>query len=306
MADWLTAHSAEFESARRICAHHAKSFYFASRFLPRLKRFAAYAVYAFCRLLDDAADEAASNELAESRILAFEQTLEAVYRSEAVRLPDAEQERAIRAFQITAQVHNIPELYFRDLAHGVRMDLTLSRYATWSELETYCYHVAGVVGLVMCSIFGLESAGAKTNAVAMGNAMQLTNILRDVKEDLARGRIYLPQEDLSRFGVSEPDLQRGAMTDPIRSLLQFEIERARQLYATGAKGLAALPNDGSRLTASIMAVVYAGILRAIERADYDVFSRRAGLSTGSKAARVPRAWRLSRSVTDQTTRRAFW
>ena len=174
------------------------------------------------------------------------------------------------------------------------MDLEVRRYPTWHALESYCYHVAGVVGLIMSRVFGLEDEGAGRQAVMMGNAMQLTNILRDVGEDWERGRIYLPREDMERFGYSEKDLAAGAVNENFRELMRFEIARARDLYRRGAEGLCRLPADGSRATAAAMAALYSGILKAIERQGYDVFGRRAHLTTIRKVGRLPAAWRLAR------------
>jgi len=299
-----------FAAARSICRRHAKSFYFASFFLPKTKRNAAYAVYAFCRMIDDAIDqdddaiESASSTAScgscgglEARLSLFQDRLDEIYLGK-LELPNAEfrseTQHALFAFSRTVERYEIPREYFIDLAHGCRMDLTVRRYATWQSLEKYCYHVAGVVGLIMSCVFGLRNSGASEQAVAMGNAMQLTNILRDVKEDWQRGRIYLPLEDLARFGYSETDLSRGVVNDAFCRLMKFEVARARQLYREGSRGLCWLADDGSRLTASAMAVIYSGILDAIERQHYDVFHKRAHLTTGQKLRRLPASWRLAK------------
>lgn len=282
-----------YAAARAICRRHARSFHFASHFLPAEKRRHAYAVYAFCRLLDDAADERPSV----ASVQRFERVLDAIY--DAGEPPttspgDDETALAMLAFADTVRACHIPRQHFLDLAQGCRMDFSVSRYATWAELEHYCYHVAGVVGLIMCRVFDLRDDGVLDHAVRMGNAMQLTNILRDVQEDLRRGRIYLPAEDLDRFGVSESDLAASRCDDRFRELLRFEIARARALYRDASDGLAALPRDGSRQTACVMSVVYAGILDAIERQGYNVFARRARLGPLGKLRRVPPALKLSR------------
>ena len=280
-----------FAAARAICQRHAKSFYFASKFLPRAKRDAAYAVYAFCRLMDDAVDESAEPE---RELAVFLITLDAVYAGEVPPQKNDEATAAVHAFVTTKDVYQIPKAYFVDLAEGCRMDLTVTRYATWPDLEKYCYHVAGVVGLIMSCVFGLSNEAAKAQAVQMGNAMQLTNILRDVKEDYARGRIYLPAVDMERFGYTEEDLSRGVVNEAFARLMKFEIARARSLYQSGAAGLQFLEGFSSRLTASAMAVIYSGILGAIERQGYDVYARRAGISKVQKMSRIPRAWKVAR------------
>jgi phytoene synthase len=288
-----------FTAARAICRRHARSFYFSSFFLPREKRDAAYAVYAFCRLLDDATDEATDGPASEATIERFRGILDDVYAGRVDESDDTETGQALRAFAVTVNRYKIPRQYFEDVADGCRMDLTVTRYATWEELRVYCYRVAGVVGLIMCRVFGLTDKSAEAQAVLMGEAMQLTNILRDVGEDFARGRIYLPGEDLVRFGVTEPDLAAGLADDRFRALMAFEIERARQLYRDGAAGLTALPDDGSRFTAAAMGVIYSGILRAIERQSYDVFHKRARLSMPQKLLRLMPARRLARRRADQ-------
>ncbi len=283
-----------FAAARAICRRHAKSFYFSSFFLPHEKRDAAYAVYAFCRLLDDATDEATDASAVVAQIDRFCDLLDAIYADHADVPGVDEASLALRAFGRTVKRYEIPQSYFIDLAEGCRMDLTINRYQTWEQLRTYCYRVAGVVGLVMSKIFGLDNLEAERQAIMMGDAMQLTNILRDVGEDLQRGRIYLPLEDLDRFGYSERDLAAGIVNEPFKRLMKFEIDRARQLYRDGAAGLIYLADDGSRFTASAMGVIYAGILGQIERQNYDVFTDRARLSTAKKLLRLGNARRLAR------------
>jgi phytoene synthase len=281
-----------YESARRICKRHARSFYFASHFLPRPKRDHAYAVYAFCRLLDDAADEEPSIESVER----FEQVLDAAYafRGTGVSPVMSEASEALRAFAHTVRACEIPKQHFLDLAEGCRMDFTITRYADWPALEKYCYHVAGVVGLIMCRVFGLQDERALGQAVQMGNAMQLTNILRDVKEDYQRGRVYLAQAELAQFGVAEPSLADARSSDALKQLVRFNIDRARSLYCEASKGLACLPNDGSRLTACVMAVVYAGILGAIEKQGTDVLVGRARTTFVQKLFRIRKSRQLAR------------
>ena len=287
---------ARFTAARNICRRHARSFYTASFFLPKAKRDAAYAVYAFCRLLDDATDLSPDPTATESAIARFTTLLDDVYAGEPAVTGADESSLAIAAFAQTVRQFAIPRDYFDEVAAGCRMDLTITRYATWAELQTYCYRVAGVVGLIMCRVFELRNPAAEAQAVQMGNAMQLTNILRDVREDLERGRIYLPAEDMHRFGVTESDLASGRVDDNFIALMRFEIDRARTLYRESFDGLNALPADGSRGTAAAMATIYSGILDAIERRKHDVFSSRAHLNLIQKLARLPKAWRLTRNL----------
>lgn len=299
-----------YAAAHAICRHHARSFHFASHFLPRDKRLQAFAVYAFCRLLDDAADL----EPSLASVARFESLLDLIYQNEIVRTPndaelislgitDPDQRLALTAFADTARRAQIPVRLFRDLAIGCRMDFEPVRYKTWPDLERYCYHVAGVVGLMMCRVFDVTDPDALDRAVVMGHAMQLTNILRDVREDRDRGRIYLPLEDLSRFNIDPDDLMHDRRTPAfdasMKQLVRFEVDRARSLYHQAADALCQIHDTGSRRTACVMAVVYGGILGAIERQDHDVFVRRARLTTTQKLLRIPAALRLARCRSDQ-------
>jgi phytoene synthase len=305
----LAAEEGAFAAARAICRRHARTFYFCSMFLPIRKREAAYAVYAFCRMLDDAVDDGARGTATDdasdadrhARIDGFLDQLDAIYagRKSAPANESSVPRLALIAFAQTVFEFQIPKRHFCDLARGCRMDLLMREYATWAQLQEYCHLVAGVVGLILCRIFALEQAAL------LGHAMQLTNILRDVGQDHRLGRIYLPREDLDRFGYSASDLARGVVDERFRGLMHFEIARARGLYGQAAAGLCRLPADGSRQTAAAMAVIYAGILRAIEGQNYDVFSRRAALGTVQKLARLPRAWRLSRRTDGQAVPEVF-
>ncbi len=236
-----------------------------------------------------------------SRLTLFDRRLEQIYAG-TLDLPPADQrdesQHALHAFALTVGRYEIPRRYFQELAEGCRMDLTVKRYETWVDLDRYCYHVAGVVGLIMCCVLGLTHSAAAEQAVQMGSAMQLTNILRDIGEDHARGRIYLPQEDLARFAYTEADLAGGVVNGNFRQLMRFEIARARGLYRGAFGGLCWLAGERSRLTGAAMGVIYSGILDAIERQGYDVYSHRASLDFGQKVRRLPLAWRLARRRPD--------
>jgi phytoene synthase len=263
-------------------------------------------------MLDDAVDadgpsvSAADDAARHARIDRFIDRLDAIYAGETTSGDEPPSDRlALGAFARTVFDYQIPKRHFCDLARGCRMDLLVREYATWEQLQQYCHLVAGVVGLILCRIFGLEDAAALKHAALMGHAMQLTNILRDVGPDHRLGRIYLPREDLDRFGYTAHDLARNVVNEPFRGLMRFQITRARELYSQAAAGLCRLPADGSRQTAAAMAVIYAGILGAIEKQNYDVFSRRAALGTVQKLARLPRAWRLSRRTDGQALPKSF-
>lgn len=277
---------AAYAAARETCRTHSHSFYFASHFLPSPKREHAYAVYAFCRRLDDAADEAGSRETLDH----FAAHLDECYGQSV----DPERDGSLAPFAHTVRACNIPRRHFDTLAAGCRMDLLVNRYDTWTELERYCYRVAGVVGQILCHVFDVCSPDAQAHAIAMGNAMQLTNILRDVREDLDRGRVYLPLEELEKFKVGSRQLALRRWTPPFANLMRFQVKRARALYREGAAGIGHIANDGSRLTACMMAVLYSGILQSIESLEYDVFRHRAAVSTIGKFRRLPKAIKLAR------------
>lgn len=268
--DRLTAEG--YRASRRYTRRYAKSFYFASFALPKSKRRAAYAIYAFCRFADNLVDDAtmeAGGDGPVRTIQGLRDQLNFVY-THSVRM-----DPKFLAFRETVVRYRIPQAYFEDLLTGVEMDLTKTRYANFAELQRYCYHVASVVGLIMARVFGYREDMALVHAGELGTGMQLTNILRDVKEDYARGRVYLPQDELRHFGVSERDLASGRMNEHIRALLAFQAGRARSYYVKAADGIPMLTNDGSRFCVRLMSHIYAGILQDIRAHDYDVFNRRA-------------------------------
>jgi phytoene synthase len=271
-----------YEYCRRTARHHAKSFYFSAQFLPREKRRAIYAVYALCRHIDDEVDEACVHDerAARAAIERWSAELEKVYRGRSVRSP------VLIAWADMLARYPVPRELPLELMRGVLMDTYRKSYETWDELHLYCYRVASVVGLMSSEVFGYTGTETLRYAEALGLAMQLTNILRDVGEDFRMGRVYLPREELRRFGVSESDLAAGRVTDEFRSLMAFESERARGLYAEAERGIPSLDPD-ARFTVLLAARLYARILDEIERADFDVFSRRAHLSFAAKLCALP-------------------
>lgn len=260
---------------RRITQYYAKTFFFASHCLPRETRRHAYAVYGFCRWADNAVDEASDVEDARRRLDHVRETLVLAY-SEGSAPP------GVLAFRRTVVERAIPQRLFDDLLDGMAMDLTIARYPDFEALDQYCYRVAGVVGLMMTHVFGYREISCLPQALALGRGMQLTNILRDVREDLDRGRVYLPQDELSHFGVSEDQLAEGRVDDAFRALMRFQIDRSRQAYAESEQGVPSLIGATSRLTVRVMGRLYGGILDEIERLDYDVFRTRARVSTPRK------------------------
>jgi 15-cis-phytoene synthase len=247
------------------------SFYYSFLVLPPDQRRAIVAVWDFCRAVDDAVDEAPAGQ----SVVEVQRWRTEVARCFEAGRPETPQGRAL---QPLVAAYDLPRSAFDALVEGVEMDLHGRRYRTFEELYEYCIRVASAVGLMCVQIFGCKDQGAKQYAIDLGVALQLTNILRDVPGDLARGRLYLPLDDLARFGVSEGDLGaeaahagHGVHSPKVKALLAFEAQRARQYYA---RAESALPrSDARRLVAArIMGNIYCGILDRIERAGYDVFS----------------------------------
>lgn len=268
-----------FDEAAKETAAGSKSFYFASRFFPAEVRRNAHAVYWFCRTTDDLVDEAPSLEKGSSDLDAWEAELRYGLSGGAVSHP------ILRLFLHVVQACRIPPEYPLELVAGCRMDLERQRYETWEDLRLFCYRVASCVGLMMCHVIGFvnpaQEARAKQHAIELGLAMQITNILRDVADDYALGRVYFPAEDLNRFGYTIEDLAAQRNNRAFRDLMQFEATRARQYYASAMPGIPMLRPEG-RFAVEIAAKVYSGILREIERNGYDVFHRRAVVSSAEK------------------------
>jgi 15-cis-phytoene synthase len=260
-----------FEECQSYTRRHARSFYFASFVLPKEKRMAAYALYAFCRYADNIVDSTPTRSdgaTAQDRLGSLRELLLNLYDQ-----PDRSPEQ-FRAFRETVARYSIPKEYFLDLLRGVEMDLTKKRYGTFTELHEYCYCVASVVGLMMTRVFGAAEPSALSYASDLGTAMQLTNILRDVREDFAMGRIYIPADELRAFGCTEDDLAANHCSPQFRKLMIFQIARARWYYARAHRGIPLLTDDGSRFCARLMSDIYSTILDRIEEYNYDVFSTR--------------------------------
>jgi len=273
------------------------SFYYSFLVLPPRKRQAIVAVWDFCRAVDDAVDEVIpehewaggltpdARARAAVQIAGWRSELEAIYSG----TPTLPQGVALQPF---VGEFGLPRVHFEQLIEGVEMDLACSRYQTFEALTEYCRHVASAVGLVCLEIFGYRDPGAKAYAESLGLALQLTNIIRDVGVDLRRGRIYLPIEDLRRFGVDEADLRRGVVTDRVAALMRFECDRARDFYRRATSQLPRI-DTRSLVAAEIMGGIYYGILQRIERAGYDVFSRRIRVPRPQRALIALRIWLTS-------------
>jgi phytoene synthase len=273
------------------------SFYYSFLVLPPRKRNAIIAVWDFCRAVDDAVDEvvpegewagglsAEAHATAAERLAGWRAELAAIYDG-APRTPQGV------GLQPYLQEFHLPRARFAELIDGVEMDLHRMRYDTFAALVEYCRRVASAVGLICLEIFGYRDQRSRAYAENLGLALQLTNIIRDVSADIRRGRIYLPTEDLARFGVSEEDLRAGRLTPQVVELLRFECDRAHSYYRRAAEGL---PREDARslVAAEIMGGIYFEILRRIERRGYDVFSERIRVPRPRRAVIALRLWMKS-------------
>ena len=290
--DFARMTSNDAAHCRQIVRTHARTFWLASRFLPAEKRRAAFALYAFCRVADDIVDLGTRDALTDIAHLLEH------YREELdAALDDRPAGPVFRELTAAARTYRVPPRVLYELLDGVARDCAPSLYDTWDELSCYCAGVASSVGEMCTFVFGVTGDAAtrdraRAHARTLGVAMQLTNILRDVGDDARIGRCYLPSEDLARFGFSREDVRSGDVGGRAqwKALMQFEIARARELYAVAMPGIALLSPD-SRRCAAACAVGYAGILGAIEAIDYDTFRTRARLSTVARAGALWSAWR---------------
>jgi phytoene synthase len=269
-----------YRHAEVVTAEHSKSFHFASGLLPEEKRSAVRALYAFCRTVDDIVDESTDAER-ESRLDYWRRMIETGSFSD--------NDLVAAAWADTLTRYHIPRHYALQLIDGVNRDLFQVRYQTFDELAMYCYGVASTVGLMSMFIVGFKNNDAVPYAIKLGVALQMTNILRDVGEDYCNGRLYLPREELAHYSIREEDIAAGRITDHWRQFMQFQIERTRHLYAESWAGVKMLEREG-QLAIGAASVFYQGILDDIEKHDYDVFTRRACLSTVGKVSRIPSLW----------------
>ncbi|HEY4838952.1 MAG TPA: squalene synthase HpnC [Candidatus Acidoferrales bacterium] len=272
---------ASYDECKRVARESASNFYYAFYLLPEQKRRGLCALYAYMRLVDDAADEpgdVASKQRGLSRWRALTDAAYAGETSGHAILP---------AFADTCSRYSIPARYFHDLISGAEMDLTEPSYATFDRLREYCYRVAGTVGLTCIHVFGFRDQRAPDVAERLGIAFQLTNILRDLRADYEMGRVYLPQEDLDRFGIRAEELA-GPVSPRVVELMEFEAERAWKFYEEGAEIVGLVERD-SRGALFALARTYSSLLAAIEACDFDVFSSRVRLKTSEKFGILVRA-----------------
>lgn len=283
-----------YESCRQITQEYAKTFYLGTLLMPPEKRRAIWAIYVWCRRTDELVDGARAQFTTEATLDDWEADLESIFAGHPVHDVDVALVDTLNRFPIDIEP-------FRDMIAGQRMDLYRNRYETFEELELYCYRVAGTVGLMSAAVMGVDTTGRTApwdrdkglpnpipEAIALGIANQLTNILRDVGEDARRGRIYLPLEDLARFNYTEEDLMNGVVDDRWRELMKFQIRRARQFFAQSEVGIRQLSRD-ARFPVWSALMLYRQILDAIEANRYDVFTKRAYVSSTRKFLSLPLA-----------------
>ncbi|PXX58111.1 phytoene synthase [Nocardia tenerifensis] len=286
---------AAYVYCRRLHAQYGRTYYLATTMLPRWKRPYVHALYGFARYADEIVDNSDPASRAEEftrwRTAVTEQ-LEGGSGSDPV----------CRALGHTLRTWQIPLDHVTAFLTSMEKDLTVTRYATFGELNDYMYGSAAVIGLQMTPILGPLEDEAYERAQALGRAFQLTNFLRDIGEDLARGRVYLPQEDLRRFEVTTDDLAAEHASDSVRRLLRFEIARTRDIYAYAWGGIRML-EPGSRPCIEIAHTLYSGILDAIEAADHDILRRRVTVSLRRRLSVAIPAYRSARSVSGETAPR---
>ncbi|MBE9144781.1 15-cis-phytoene synthase CrtB [Planktothrix mougeotii] len=280
-----------YELCRQVTAEYAKTFYLGTQLMPEAKRRAIWAIYVWCRRTDELVDGPMAATTTEETLDRWEEHLEALFAGHPRDDVDVALVDTLGRFPLDIQP-------FRDMIAGQRMDLYRNRYQTFEELELYCYRVAGTVGLMSTAVMGVappvitpwnpnpEIIIPNQEAIALGIANQLTNILRDVGEDARRGRIYLPLDDLALFNYTEEDLFKGIVDDRWQELMRFEIQRARKFYAEAERGISVLSEE-IRWPVWTALVLYRQILDEIERNEYDVFSKRAYVPKWRKMMALP-------------------
>jgi phytoene synthase len=296
---WGTTTPQSYEECHRIARAAHSNFYYAFFLLPKVKRDALAGLYAFMRLVDDVSDEgedlvAKQRELAKWRAALDEaitgqvQLFDGTAALASAFTASNGAAEVLPALVDTMRRYKMPARYLHDLISGAEMDLTVRTYPTFDRLREYCYRVAGTVGLTCTHVFGFHDPRALDLAEKLGLAFQLTNIIRDVHEDYAAGRVYLPEEDLQRYGVSAQDFGRSEVTLGVRELLRFEADRAWQCYEEGA-ALLGLIDPESRGALWLLVHTYSALLERIESLDFAVCGERVRLSRAEKMVFMARA-----------------
>ncbi len=289
-----------YELCRQITAKYSKTFYLGTLLMNEQKRRAIWAIYVWCRRTDELVDGPAAELTTPETLELWEKQLESLFALQPLEDPDVALVDTIQRFGLDIQP-------FRDMIAGQQMDLYRSRYETFEELNLYCYRVAGTVGLMSTTIMGIDRQrdtaawnqqpphDPTSEAITLGIANQLTNILRDVGEDARRGRIYLPLAELASFDYTEQDLFKGVIDERWRELMRFQIRRTQEFYRQAEKGIGYLAPDARwPVLASLM--LYSQILLEIERNDYDVFKKRAYVPGWKKMRYLPTAWLRSQVI----------
>ena len=270
------------EYCQQKAASSGSSFYYSFLFLPPERRRAITALYAFCREVDDVVDEGMDSQIAASKL--------AWWRAEVGNLfAGSPQHPVTRALEPHRDKYGISAARLNEIIDGMEMDLRQTRYLDWAGLERYCYHVASVVGLLAAGIFGYRDARTLDYAKNLGIAFQLTNIIRDVGEDARKNRVYLPVEDLQRFGVPAADILQAKETPAFRSLMEFQAERARRYYQNAMSALPAQDRRAQR-PGLIMAAIYRTLLDEIQRGGFHVLTQRTSLTPLRKFWIAWRTW----------------
>ena len=285
----IGARPEDFVWCQRVAQIHAKNFYYSFWILPKPRRSALCVIYAFCRHCDDIVDQDLCPDEQAKRIAATRTALEDCFQGKA-------QEPLFRALGAVVREYSISKAVCQDLIRGVEMDLTIRRYSTFEDLRLYCYRVASTVGLMCIEIFGCKTSSGREYAEKLGLILQLTNIARDVREDAARNRIYLPQEETRRFGVREEDISAGRFTPAFAALMKFWDERIDQ-FERELDGLKLDVNDRrALLAAEIMRVIYAQLRQQMASVGGDVFAHRVHVPVWRKVAAAAKIWWRSRAL----------
>lgn len=271
-----------YQLADEVTRENSKTFHVASALLPKAKRQAVRALYAFCRITDDFMDQDHKDP----------RELLDLWRQPTVQQQPGQNELIALAWADTRSRYSIPWTYSQQLVQGVAQDISKTRYAYFDELTQYCYGVASTVGLMSMHIIGFSNQKAYPYAIRLGVALQLTNILRDIGEDWRAGRVYLPKSELETFKLTYDDLAEEKVTENWRAFMRFQIARNRRLYAEAKPGIGYLNQDG-RFAIAAAADLYEEILSEIEKIDYNVFAHRASVSSTSKLKKIPGIWHQS-------------
>ncbi len=269
-------------------ASSGSSFYYSFLFLPAEKRKAITALYAFCREVDDIVDDCVDPGIAETKLNWWREEINALYQGEA-------KHPVTQALHQSMQHFDLHREYLEEIIDGMQMDLHINRYKSFKDLQLYCHRVAGVVGLLAVEIFGYKERDTLKFAEGLGLALQLTNIIRDVREDASRDRIYIPLDELQRFNVKESDLQLPTTTEPVRALLEFQTQRAQQYYHTALSSLAA-SDRYNQVSSLIMAAIYQALLTEITKDKYQVLEHRIKLTPVRKLWIAWKTYRIEKKM----------